>query len=68
MRRRRRSWRREFNGKALADVMDPKDPKKQTVLVKAGDQLDGFAQLRDDGTHRVRLLDLLRRLDAARAT
>ena len=41
---------REFNGKALADVIDPKDPKKQTVLAKAGDQLDGFSQLRDDGT------------------
>ena len=39
---------REFNGKALADVTDPKDPK--TVLVKAGDLLDGFAQLRDDGS------------------
>jgi formate dehydrogenase major subunit len=39
---------REFNGKALADVTDPKDPK--TVLAKAGEQLDGFAQLRDDGS------------------
>ncbi len=39
---------REFNGKALADVTDPKDPK--TVLVKAGDLLDSFAQLRDDGS------------------
>jgi len=39
---------REFNGKALADVTDPKDPK--TVLRKAGEQLDGFAQLRDDGS------------------
>ena len=39
---------REYNGKALADVTDPKDPK--TVLVKAGDQLDTFAQLRDDGS------------------
>src|SRR5215813_12120008 len=41
---------REYNGKALADVIDPKDPKKQTVLVKAGDQVDGYAQLQDDGT------------------
>jgi formate dehydrogenase major subunit len=41
---------REFNGKALADVPDPKDPKKQAVLVKAGEQLDGFAQLQDDGS------------------
>jgi formate dehydrogenase major subunit len=39
---------REFNGKALADVTDPKDPK--TVVAKAGDQLDSFAQLRDDGS------------------
>jgi formate dehydrogenase major subunit len=39
---------REFNGKALADVTDPKDTK--TVLVKAGEQLDSFAQLRDDGS------------------
>jgi formate dehydrogenase major subunit len=38
----------EFNGKALADVTDPKDPKK--VLVPAGQQLPGFAMLRDDGT------------------
>lgn len=41
---------KEFNGKALADVLDPKDPKKQTMLAKAGDQLDGFAQLQDDGS------------------
>jgi formate dehydrogenase major subunit len=39
---------REFNGKALADLTDPKDPK--TVLAKAGDQLDGYALLRDDGS------------------
>ena len=39
---------REFNGKALADVLDPKDPTK--VLAKAGEQLAGFAQLRDDGS------------------
>ncbi len=39
---------REFSGKALADIMDPKDKKK--VLRKAGEQLDGFAQLQDNGT------------------
>ncbi len=39
---------REFNGKALADVLDPKDPTK--VLAKAGEQLATFAHLRDDGT------------------
>ena len=44
----------EYNGKALADVMSPPDPKNpkapQTVLVPAGQQLAGFAQLRDDGS------------------
>lgn len=39
---------REFNGTALADVTDPKDPTK--VLVKAGEQLAGFGQLRNDGS------------------
>jgi formate dehydrogenase major subunit len=38
----------EYNGKALADLTDPKDASK--VLVKAGDQIPGFAFLRDDGT------------------
>ena len=38
----------EFSGKALADLTDPKDPTK--VLVKAGEQVAGFGQLRDDGT------------------
>ncbi len=38
---------REFSGKALADIVDPKD--KKTVVHKAGEQLDGFAQLTDDG-------------------
>ncbi len=38
----------EYNGKALADVVDPKDKTK--VLVKAGDQLPGFGMLRDDGS------------------
>lgn len=39
---------KEFNGKALADVLDPKDSTK--VLAKAGEQLAGFAHLRDDGS------------------
>ncbi len=39
---------REYNGKALADVTDPKDPAK--VLAKSGEQLAGFAQLRNDGS------------------
>jgi formate dehydrogenase major subunit len=45
---------REINGRALADVLAPPDPKNptapQAVLVKAGDQLPGFAMLRDDGS------------------
>ena len=39
---------REMNGKALADLADPKDKTK--IIRKAGEQLDGFAQLRDDGS------------------
>ncbi len=39
---------KEYNGKALADQTDAKDPGK--VLVKKGEQLAGFAQLKDDGT------------------
>jgi formate dehydrogenase major subunit len=39
---------REVSGYALADVLDPKDPTK--VLAKKGEQLAGFAQLRDDGS------------------
>jgi formate dehydrogenase major subunit len=39
---------REYSGYAVADVADPKDPSK--VLVKAGQQLAGFAQLQDDGS------------------
>ena len=54
----------EINGKALADVLDPKDPTK--VLVKAGEQLPSFAMLRDDGSHHLRQLDLLRLLVAGR--
>jgi formate dehydrogenase major subunit len=38
----------EYNGKALGDVTDPKDATK--VLAKKGEQLAGFAQLRDDGS------------------
>jgi formate dehydrogenase major subunit len=39
---------KEFNGKAVTDQTDPKDPTK--VLVKAGEQLSAFAQLKDDGS------------------
>ena len=39
---------KEYNGRALADIPDPKDPGR--TLVKRGQQLDGFAQLQDDGS------------------
>ena len=39
---------REYNGRALVDLTDPNDPTK--VLVKAGEQLASFAQLRADGS------------------
>jgi formate dehydrogenase major subunit len=38
---------REFSGKALADLYDP---ASGALLVKAGEQLAGFAQLRADGS------------------
>jgi formate dehydrogenase major subunit len=45
---------REINGRALADVMSPPDPKNpkapQTVLVPAGAQMPGFALLQADGS------------------
>ena len=39
---------REYSGKALRDITDPAFPGK--VLVKAEQQLNGFAELRDDGS------------------
>jgi formate dehydrogenase major subunit len=39
---------REISGRALTDVLDPKD--KTRVLVAAGQQLAGFGQLQDDGS------------------
>ncbi len=39
---------KEYNGRALADQTDPKDATK--VVAKKGEQLSGFAQLKDDGT------------------
>jgi formate dehydrogenase major subunit len=39
---------KEYNGRALTDLTDAKDPTK--VLVKKGDQLASFAQLKDDGS------------------
>ena len=38
----------EYNGKALTDLVDPKDATK--VMAKAGEQLSGFGLLRDDGS------------------
>ena len=39
---------REYSGKALRDLPDPKNPTQ--VLRKAGEQLAGFGELRDDGS------------------
>ena len=39
---------KEISGKAVDDIKDPKDPTK--IIKKKGEQLDGFAQLQDDGT------------------
>src|SRR6266498_5781353 len=39
---------KEMSGKALGDIKDPKDPTK--VLRTAGQQIDGFGQLQDDGS------------------
>jgi formate dehydrogenase major subunit len=38
----------EYNGKTLTDMTDPKDKTK--VILKAGQQVDGYGQLKDDGT------------------
>ena len=38
---------KEINGKALADLTDPNQPG---VTIRAGQQVPGFAWLRDDGT------------------
>jgi formate dehydrogenase major subunit len=39
---------KEINGKAVVDLKDPKDPTK--VVKLAGQQVDGFGQLMDDGS------------------
>lgn len=39
---------KELNGRALADIPDPKDPTK--FLARKGEQLPGFALLQDDGS------------------
>lgn len=39
---------RELNGRALADVPDPRDPAK--LILRKGQQLSGFGEMRNDGT------------------
>lgn len=39
---------KEYSGRALVDLYDPKDPTR--LVRKAGEQLAGFAELRDDGS------------------
>ena len=39
---------KEYSGRALKDLADPKDATK--IVRKAGEQLAGFAELRDDGS------------------
>ncbi len=39
---------REISGRALTDVVDPKDKTK--MLARAGEQLPGFGMLQDDGS------------------
>jgi formate dehydrogenase major subunit len=39
---------KEYSGKALKDISDPEDPAK--VSRKAGEQLAGYGELRDDGS------------------
>ena len=45
---------REINGKAITDLLAPPDPNNpdapRAVVAKAGQQVSGFAQLRDDGS------------------
>ncbi len=39
---------KEYNGRALVDLRDPNDPSR--VTRRAGEQLSGFGELRDDGS------------------
>jgi formate dehydrogenase major subunit len=39
---------KEYNGRALVDIPDAKDPTK--IARKAGEQVAGFAELKDDGS------------------
>src|SRR5690606_564743 len=38
----------EYNGKALADLADPRDPSR--ITRRRGEQVSGFGELRDDGS------------------
>jgi formate dehydrogenase major subunit len=39
---------KEYNGRALVDIADAKDPTK--IVRKAGEQVAGFGELKDDGS------------------
>ena len=39
---------KEYNGRALEDLRDPNDPSR--ITRRAGEQVAGFGELRDDGT------------------
>ena len=39
---------KEYNGRALVDIADAKDPAK--IVRKAGEQIAAFAELKDDGS------------------
>jgi formate dehydrogenase major subunit len=41
---------KEINGKALADIPDPTDKTKSKMIRTAGQQLENFGQLQDDGS------------------
>ena len=41
---------KEINGKALADIPDPTDKTKTKMIRTAGQQLENFGQLQDDGS------------------
>jgi formate dehydrogenase major subunit len=41
---------KEINGKALVDIPDPKDKTKTKMIRTAGQQLENFGQLQDDGS------------------
>ena len=65
VRQRRQSRRRRNSRKSIPARRSPISPIRRIrrkIVRKAGEQLAGFGELRDDGTHGERLLDLLRLL------